>query len=67
MSESPICKKLLDSIEEVAEQFKHENIPFDRTQANELYDWIVDLDEADELVEMYPEVRRRIEEVFTQE
>lgn len=67
MSESPICKKLLDSIEEVVEQFKHENIPFDRTQANELYDWIVDLDESDELVEMYPQVRRRIEEVFTQE
>lgn len=67
MSESPICSKLLDGIEEVAEQFKHENIPFDITQANELYDWIIDLDESDELVEMYPEVRRRIEEVFTQE
>lgn len=67
MSESKEAAAILNGIEDVVEQFKHENIPFDRNQANELYDWVVELDEAKELVEMYPEVRKRIEEVFTQE
>lgn len=67
MAESKEAAFILDAIEDLVEQFKAENIPFNATDANQLCDWIVDLDEGDELVETYPEVRRRIEEVFTQE
>ena len=67
MSESKEAAVILDGIEGIVEEFKAENIPFDTSQANELYDWIVDLDESDELIETYPEVKKRIREVFTQE
>lgn len=67
MNESKEAAVILDGIEGIVEEFKAENIPFDRNQANELYDWIVELDESDELIESYPEVKKRIREVFTQE
>lgn len=65
--ESKAASAVLDEIEDLTRYYLANDMPVNKDDVNELMDWVVELDEANELIESRPEVLRRVEEVFGQE